>query len=203
MLTGTGERNHPGCKLPGFIPIVGFLPQDIVNLVVKEKLLVLLCPVGRADHWKTVPGVPAILHHLPADGGAARVHHVVAYHSVQLRHIALRQRGIGAYDHQQVQLKILQPILFPLRQSGHTGRRGILRIADLLKRTVNLIQCHADDRRCLALGGSHLADLQQNLHQEPGTDGYGNQRKRNEDFFFGRQHFLHGTETNPPPDGGH
>ncbi|MBR0417193.1 MAG: toxic anion resistance protein, partial [Firmicutes bacterium] len=33
-------------------------------------------------------------------------------------------------------------------------------IADLLKRTVNLIQCHADDRRCLALGGSHLADLQ-------------------------------------------
>ena len=83
------------------------------------------------------------------------------------------------------------------------GGRVILRIADLLKRTVNLIQCHADDRRCLALGGSHLADLQQNLHQEPGTDSYGNQRKRNEDFFFGRQHFLHGTKTNPPPDGGH
>ena len=120
MLTGAGIGDLFGGQVRSFFDTAVALLHDTDNLVVKELLLERLRTISRADHGKARVLGPTVLHHVPADGSTARIQLVFFDDGVELGNIAFLKRRGRAHDGQEVQLKVIQPLLLLRRKIGQS-----------------------------------------------------------------------------------
>ena len=182
MLAGAGVGDLLGGKRGGFLNGAVMLLHDADDLVVEELLLEGLGAVGGADHGKARILCPAVLHHVPADGGAAGVKLVFLDDSVELRNIALLQRRSRAHDGQQIQLQIVQTFLLFLREIRQTFGCG--RAAGMLVPGIGreFFQCVRHQETGALFGAAVGLNLQKHLNQKAGGDGQNHQQESQNDF---------------------
>ena len=129
MLAGAGQGHGGGGQLRRVLGAYALVDQT-ADFIVKQHLLVVLRPVGRADIGLQ-PLHAAVVQHLVKLLGAARVHLetgiglVGGHGGRQLRLIALGQQVPGVHEHQKLQ--VLVPLFLALfRGQGHQALPRLL-----------------------------------------------------------------------------
>ena len=163
MFTGSWIGDLFCGKRCGFLDGTIALHHDADDLVVKELLLELLSPIGRADH--RISGIlsAAVLHHLPADGSTAYVQLVFFHYSPELRNIALLHGGSGTHNGQQVKVQIIETGLLFCRERREAFRGGSV-VGTLVPGVcLKLLQCVQHQKTGALFGAAVILNLQKNL----------------------------------------
>ena len=151
MLAGAGDGDDFGGLGKGILIAEPVLLHHAHDLVFVQHLLILLGAVGGTDHGQAHARGLTIFDHLQAFGCTALIHLIFPDHDVQDGGIALRQRGSGADNEQQVQLKIVKMRPLSLRQVLQgLFYRGLL-CAHLSGAAAHRVQRSGHHRVCLPI----------------------------------------------------